>query len=413
MEDNVKPAKEREYEYPADAEVLLTEFVQKGRTIRVDALCKKASRLSHGSEEIYDFKMKEKRRSTLNDAINTIHCLVRYDLTPTTGGTALKVSELPQEALYGWLGKKAIESGMPVGFIYPALFGVYAGKRIKVADKEIHPCVNIALVGDVETGKSQAIEQAEKMLAMIDMNDGGSVCHRSASSDRGLFNLFGDDPKAKDVPKKTGNTYVMCLTELRHMFTKMAMQNNSLPPTLYSMWDNGNDNGTADKYKNVGCKVNLSIVGGLKCATMDEFGEVFGADTMHGLHSRFLIAVTTEKWNYKPFSGMPERRDPAEITITPQIWERLDKWKAERPGRGRAGENAMRIAVITEAAEKGRDWLSDAVTTEEDVFQSLDVNGNGNDEKPLIQEVQVWKPLESVLSVEALEAAPSLPYAGE
>jgi hypothetical protein len=404
VEDNAKPAKEREYQYPADAEVLLTEFVQKGRIIRVDALCKKASRLSHGNEEVYDFKTKEKRRSTLNDAINTIHRLVQFDLAPITGTGSLKVPEIPQKALYGWLGKKAAESGMPLGFIYPALVGVYAGNKIRVTDKAAHPCLDIALVGDVETGKSQAIEQAEQMLDMKDMNEGGSVCHRSASSDRGLFNLFGDDPKQKDAPKKTGNTYVMCLTELRHMLTKMAMQNNSLPPTLCSMWDNGNDNGTADKYKNVGCRVNLSIVGGLKCATMDEFGEVFGADTMHGLFSRFIIATTSEKWNYKPFNGVPERRDPAEITVGPEIWERLNRWKAEKPGRGRAGENALRWAVITEAAEQGRDWLSDAAT-EEDVFQSLDVSGNGNGEKPLIQEIQVWKPLEAVLSIEALEAA--------
>ncbi|HXN18482.1 MAG TPA: hypothetical protein VN875_09145 [Candidatus Binatus sp.] len=400
VEDNAKPEKEREYQYPADAEVLLTEFVEKGRIIRVDALCKKASRLSHGNEEVYDRKMKENRRSTLNDAINTIHCLLQFDLTTTTGTGSLKVPEIPQEAIYGWLGQKAVESGIPLGFIYPALFGVYAGSPIKVKDKRVHPCVDVALCGDVETGKSQAIEQAEQMLGMKDMNEGGPVCHRSASSDRGLFNLFGDDPKQKDAPKKAGNTFVMCLTELRHMMSKMAMQNNSLTSALCALWDKGADVGTADKYKNVGCAVNLSIVGGLKCATMDEFGEVFGADTMHGLFSRFIIATTSEKWEYTPYEGIGEPRTPADIEIPAEAWERLKAWRREKRGRGRAAEIALRIAVITEAAEQGRDWLNN-LAAEVNILDTLDVDS----EKPLIQEVQIWKPLEVVLSMEALEAA--------
>jgi hypothetical protein len=400
LEDERKPEKDRQYGTAADAEVMLTEFVEKARRIRLHGLCKDALWLANGSKEVYDHKLKAKRKSTYADAISRLHRLIEYDLAPTTGTGSLKVPEIPQEALYGWLGRKSGESGMPLGFIYPALFGVYAGNPIKVKDKRVHPCVDVALCGDVETGKSQAIDQAEQMLDMKDMNEGGPVCHRSASSDRGLFTLFGDDPKQKDIPTKAGKTFVMCLTELRHMFSKMAMQNNSLTSALCALWDKGADVGTADKYKNVGCAVNLSIVGGLKCATMDEFGEVFGADTMHGLFSRFIIATTSEKWEYTPYDGIGERRTPAEIELSAEAWERLKVWRREKPGRGRAAEIALRIAVITEAADKGRDWL-DNLSAEDSILNCLDVGC----EKPLIQEVQVWKPLEAVLSMEALEAA--------
>lgn len=396
LEDNEKPDAEREWGAPEEAEVMLPAFIERAKRLRMQILCKKTERLARGDELVFDQKLKKKRRSTYSDAVGQLNRLLQFDLAPESNGGTGILPELPKEALYGWLGKKALESSIPHGFLYPALVGVYAGKQIAVTDKAIHPCLNIALVADVETGKSQAIEQAEKALDMRDMGEGGSVCHRSASSDRGLFNIFGDDPKQKDAPIKSGKTYVMCLTELRHMFTKMAMQNNSLPPTLCSMWDNGKDNGTADKYKNVGCRVNLSIVGGLKCKNMEEFGDVFGADTMHGLFSRFILGISNEKWNYRPFSGVPESRNPCEITITDECWARLDEWKAQKPGRGRLGENAMRWAVITEAAEQGGGFTQ---FTESDIFNSLDVSNP----QPVQWEEQ--KPSRADLSLAALEAA--------
>jgi hypothetical protein len=397
VEDNAKPENEREWPVPADAEALVSEFVGRARWMRFEGMCKDAIWLAHGDKKVYDRKLKAERRSTHNDAIGRLRQLIEFDLTPAGGAAAPPIPEIPPEAAYGWLGRKAIESGMPLGFIYPALLGVFAGKPIRCG--KVHPSLYVALLGDVETGKSQAIERAQAVLGMKEP----VVVRRSASSDRGLFKLFGDDPKQKDVPKKSGGTFVMCLTELRHMFTKMAMENNSLPPALSALWDSGKDFGTADKFNNVGCAVTLSIVGGLKCKDPDEFSAVFGADTMHGLYSRFVFGSTSEKWEYKPEDIVPERRDPCEIAVTAEAWSRLAAWRKEKPGRSRLAEIAMRIAVISEAAEKGSDWLSDEALQEADVLSCLDVGQP--EESRLRMQVASWKPRQAELSAEALEAA--------
>lgn len=397
LEDNAKPEEARYWPVPADAEVLLPEFVQRAKLIRLEGTCKDAVWLAHGGKKVYDRKLKAERPATYNDAIGRIRRLIEFDLTPARDAAASSIPEIPPEAAYGWLGRKAVESGMPLGFIYPALLGVYAGKPIRSG--KVHPSLYIALLGDVETGKSQAIERAQ---AVLDMKE-PAVVRRSASSDRGLFKLFGDDPKQKDAPKKSGGTFVMCLTELRHMFTKMAMENNSLPPALSALWDSGKDFGTADKFNNVGCAVTLSIVGGLKCKDADEFSAVFGADTMHGLYSRFVFGSTSEKWEYKPEDIVAERRDPCEITVTAEAWSRLAAWRKEKPGRSRLAEIAMRIAVISEAAEMGSDWLSEETRQEADLVSCLDV-GQPGESRPQMQ-VVLWKPRQAELSAEALEAA--------
>ncbi len=340
------------------------------------------------------------RRSTYSDGLKVSENIAKFDWQGDGKPAAGQMPEIPEAAVYGWLGDKARESGMPLGYIYPALLGTYAGNRIKAG--KVHPGLYIALLGDVETGKSQAIERAQTILDMGEP----AVVRRSASSDRGLFRLFGDDPKAKDAPRKGGGTFVMCLTELRHMLSKMSMENNSLTAALCALWDNGKDFGTADKFANVGCNVTLSIVGGLKCNGPDEFSNVFGHDTMHGLYSRFLFTATNVKWEYQPDEIVPERRDPAEIVVGPEIWERLTEWRKAKGGRNRLAELAMRVAVISEAADKGYDklcpesWEQD----QDNVFRSLDVSSDPSEK--IEMQVQTWKPRQPVaLSMDSLEAA--------
>src|SRR5208282_1365474 len=112
---------------------------------------------------------------------------------------------------------------------------------------------------------------------------------------------------------------------------------------------------------------------------------------------------TSEKWEYMPEDIVPERREPCEITVTAETWSRVAAWRKEKPGRPRLAELAMRIAVISEAAEKGSDWLSDQTRQEADVLSCLEV-GQPEESRLRIQAVS-WKPRRAELSAEALEAA--------
>jgi hypothetical protein len=393
----------REYE-PDDTdatevEVVLPDLLKVARMTRFQGMMSEAWKRVCGHVKVFDRRLKEERRATYDDAVTVLSNYLRFDLQPE-GSKRVSVPEMPTEALYGFLGQKAVDSGMPLGLIYPALLGVYAGNPIRVTNGAVHPCLYVALVGDVETGKSQAIERGELILGMKDfIQSGGHACHRSASSDRGLYKLFGDDPKDKSSPKKSGGTFVMCLTELRYMFTKLEMKNNSLPPVLCALWDSGRDSGTADKFSSVGCSVNLSIVGGLKCKDPEEFGDVFGSSTMHGLYSRFVFGCSSEKWEYTPSDEIGIARTPAEIEIPSSAWESLKAWRKAKPGRGRAAENALRIAVILEAAEQGQDQFSECA--EADIFAALD------DTNPTPVRIQDYscKPMHAILSDKALQAA--------
>jgi len=400
LEQYMAGIKAGDYPEPEDAEITLPQFVKRAQFIRLAGACKEACERALGLKQIWDSGKREKRRSEYKDARRLLENILRFDLQPEGEAKTVSVPDIPEDAVYGWLGEKAKESGMPLGFIYPALVGVYAGNKL-CTDRNVHPCVFVAIAADIHTGKSQAIDRAEQILDAKDMKvRGGFVCRRSASSDRGLFKLFGDDPKEKDksVPTKAGGTFVMCLTELRHMFTKMAMKESALPIALCQLWDSGKDAGTADKFNSSGCAVNLSIVGGLKCANTDEFGEVFGSGSMHGLYDRFVISCDSHKWEFMPFEGKGEIRKPALIEIPKSAWQKLAAWRRQKPGRERLAEIAIRWAVITEAAEHGQDF--EDVRSEEHQEKVLKaVDGIGDVENAVV------KPCKAALSDEALQAA--------
>lgn len=386
-----------------DAETMFSRFFDHCQWVRMKGMFRRATDLALGAAKVYDAQTRHERRSTYNDALNVVNNFLRFNFVPEGTGKSINVPDIPpEEALYGWLGDEARKTGMPLGFIYPALLGVFASNKIRVTNNAVHPCLYVALAADVETGKSQAIDYAEKICDARDMEAGGSICHRSASSDRGIYTLFGDDPKQnndRDFKSKRGNTYTMCLTELRHLFTKMGMNSSALPATLCALWDNGKDNGTADKFKNVGCQINLSIVGGLKCEDTQDFADVFGQETMHGLMSRFIIAVDSHKWVYEPFNLPVELRIPVEIEIPAERWEELRAWRSAAPQRGRAAEIALRIAVISEAAEHGLPPDTDPTSVGEQEKMVQAIEGVG------AIEVVKHKPWKVALSREAFQAA--------
>jgi hypothetical protein len=261
----------------------------------------------------------------------------------------LKLDEMPESCMYGWLGDVARELETPLGFAYPAVLTVFA-TQIAVHPKHVRPTLYTCLIGPIHCGKSETIKRA---IAYIHLDDANAVKRTVPGSDRGLINIFGgkknDDDDNKSLPDAP-KTRLLAQDELRNTIAKANISGSSLPATLCSLWSL-DEAGAADKMGEHVCRVRLNILGALKADDTEDFAETFGKESTAGLYDRFVYGLAPKGWKYKPWSKEPVRRAPKGCTIPGHIFQMMEKWRdVDTKTRGRLGENALRIAYISSAA---------------------------------------------------------------
>jgi hypothetical protein len=138
--------------------------------------------------------------------------------------------------------------------------------------------------------------------------------------------------------------------------SKIGIQGSSLAPTLCTLWYQDRA-GSADKTGLHEVYARLNILGALACKDRDEFSQLFGAETLAGLYSRIILAPGPSNWRWdQMWKPSGETRKPGVVEITRDVFTAKDAWRDERPDvkRGRIGEMALRVAVISASANWDR-----------------------------------------------------------
>jgi hypothetical protein len=146
--------------------------------------------------------------------------------------------------------------------------------------------------------------------------------------------------------------------------SKIAIQGAALPYVLCELF--GKDNvGGVTKDDNDQVRLQLTILGALKCDDEIEFQNLFGLNTLDGLNRRFIFGVAPSDWEYEPYTIMPE---PMRMTYSVQVpmycWDMVKEWKhKDKLKRHNLGELALRIALITSFMNQDISITTDAMTT--------------------------------------------------
>lgn len=279
--------------------------------------------------------------------------------TPTKDPNVYALA-MPRACAYGWLAEQAAILGGPFAWAYASLLTLSSPRVTIRSDysEAVRPTLYTALLGGKGVGKSRTVSRAIDALGNIK----GDIEETVPGSDQGLIKMF-DAPEGQDLWPR-----VLVQDELRNMFAKIGIQGSSLGSVLCTLFYQ-DEVGSAVKGKKVTASVRLSILGSIKCKDQTEFREVFGAETLAGLYSRFLLIPGPAKWDWddawikrQPSSEIGDDfaieddgpRQGSVVTIKKCALDRVKAWRAEQPDkdRGRPGELALRIAAISASMNK-------------------------------------------------------------
>jgi hypothetical protein len=256
---------------------------------------------------------------------------------------------IPETAMYGFLSDFAKTLGAPLDLAYPAAICIFAGQGIGKAGgvrSNLFGC----LIGPIGTGKTRTIDRA---LESLEYEFTFQIKRRYPGSEHGLM-LILDGKKPKDMqPLDYGMTkpYLLVQDEFRNTFAKSNIDNSALPFAFNDLFYH-DEYSTESQKGGMICRPNLSIIGGLTAQNPEEFAEVFGKSTTTGLYDRMIFGVAPIKWEWEDeWVAVPVQRKPKNVHIPTEAFEMKKAWVKEKPqSRGRLGELALRVAVVTASA---------------------------------------------------------------
>src|SRR5271154_1310078 len=251
---------------------------------------------------------------------------------------------MPSSALEGRLGE-ICERRMkmfPLAYAWPALLTV-ASTLIDTTQRA-RSNLYCALVGEVHTGKSQAVEHATNILGCAEPI---------------LMKLFSGS--AEQLIRKTegarGGARLFAPDELGHLFEKMRIERSSFSFVLNRAYYDDQFEVLMGKKEKALFNCRLSLLGGI---VEEKFQELFDASATGGLYDRFIFGLcpTGFRYDYFPFEGEAENIDPCAVYVDRQVWEAKSMWLKARPTfNPRVVEHAIRSAIVC-AAFDGRKVLN-------------------------------------------------------
>lgn len=257
-----------------------------------------------------------------------------------------KIWDMPTDCMYGWLGEKTLEMDVPIGYGYPAMLAMGAVRTLMFPEN-VRPTLYVALIGDIHTGKSQAIKRAQKAFHWTNTAL-PIIINKVPGSDRGLAKMLEDEDNLN------ATNHLLVQDELRQTLSKMNISNSGLAAVLCTLWDDDKA-GSADKKGADNIFVRLSILGALKANSPEEFTATWGAETNAGLYDRFIYGLAP-KWKYTVPAITPEDRVAQTVVVPALAYDMAHAWRDmfEDVDRKRMAEIALRIAVITAGMNEER-----------------------------------------------------------
>ena len=246
-----------------------------------------------------------------------------------------KLENMPQDAMYGYLGQRAKELQVPIGYGYPSLLAVGGALGCYESGEKQHVrgTLYVALLGPVGQGKSIAMERAMEAL-QVPENRIDSHVH---GSERGFIKYHED---------KVGSEPVLLLQdEFLTMMQKCGIDHSGLAPTLCQLWSRDKAS-ASDKRGEESCSVRLSLLGNLACNDGAEFAEIFAKGTNKGLADRFVFGLG-EPVRYRPVAIERQLIHPSTCKIPGWCYDRVHEWAGPIIERRRLGENILRVTLIS------------------------------------------------------------------
>ncbi len=263
---------------------------------------------------------------------------------------------MPESCMYGWLGEMARKLEAPLGLAYPALLAIYSGLNMSHGTKLVRPNLYVCLIADKHEGKSRTIKRA---LAAIKPSDAAKEYSKLTGSDAGLVEMLGGKKDEKiEASERFGMPRLIAEDEMQDAMNKMDIKGSSLPNKLNRLFYYDEVRHVIKK-SNLTAYATLSIVGGLTVGSVEDFTEMWGKSTVTGLYDRFIFAVAPKGWKWddsweEEEKIKPAERRPAPVRVSREAIAVKEKWVDEdRVSRARLGEIALRIAVVTTAADAG------------------------------------------------------------
>jgi hypothetical protein len=251
--------------------------------------------------------------------------------TPQAEGSAFD-----QRALYGRLGEMAKATGLPLGWMYPALLGMASALNIRAANNEVRANMFVALIAPVGMAKTVVLDAADKSIFLPEP----TKVYTTPASDRGLVKLLGED----------GNTVMLIEDEFRSVLSKCQVPNSNLAQVICKLWSK-DKGGVADKKGVDRCIGKLCMVGNLPADDGADFSKVFGSSTVTGMYDRFLFGYDNKVVKYRPLDIKTQFfTDEMIVRIPAWVWEAKDRWGGDNIGRRRLTEHALRVALVTAGA---------------------------------------------------------------
>jgi len=205
-------------------------------------------------------------------------------------------------------------------------------------------------IGAIGTSKSLAADQAFYALGMKKgQANAKRLREMKAGSAEGLVSTL------KDV---AGESRLFYPRELVHLLDKVAINNSSFQAVLNDAFDQDFQSITLAHSRTVEFNCRLSILGGI---VEELFDKAFGAQTVGGLHSRFIFGYSTDT---KPFHYDEsllhfdaEKLSPCHVTIHKDVYAATGEWiKSGELTDSRVIRLALKVAVIC-ASFDGRNVL--------------------------------------------------------
>jgi len=238
-------------------------------------------------------------------------------------------------ALYGRLGEMAKATGLPLGWMYPALLGMASALNIRAANNEVRSNMFVALIAPVGMAKTVVLDAADKSIFLPEL----TKLYTTPASDRGLVKLVGED----------GNTVMLIEDEFRSVLSKCQVPNSNLAQVICKLWSK-DKGGVADKKGVDRCIGKLCMVGNLPADDGADFSKVFGSSTVTGMYDRFLYGYDTTVVKYRPLDIKTQFfTDEMVVRIPAWVWDAKDRWGGDNMGRRRLTEHALRVALVTAA----------------------------------------------------------------
>jgi hypothetical protein len=254
------------------------------------------------------------------------------------------------------IGRQALESGKPLGWMLAAQTAAYAASGsggVRMMNEAMRPfghgAMYILLLGASESGKTQAMFHA---IGLAGLKDDSLLKTPPVSDNSILLDLAGT---AKKPVSQRARLYF--LKEILTLLLKAAMEYATTLPTLCDLFDDGIHGGKTLKEMRIPPLAGfpVSILGGLPVDNPADFAIQFPPGSEDGFWGRCLFAAAERGWAYKPLPGESPRLEMPMVVVPDIFVDEATQWKNALPDKKasyRLGEILIRVAANWESADK-------------------------------------------------------------